>query len=157
MVDGHEQATLVPELMWSLGNEATPEVRAFDPVRGLFAGAHAGYLRLANGVRVVRTIELDGDRHRLTVHDEFEGDGEHEVSVPLQLSERSVIEAAGDTTVVVVDGKRFAITFDDAAEWALSTESAWVSPSYRVKREAPRLRWHRTGPLRPLRVQVAPL
>lgn len=154
-IDGYEQAKLVPELLWSLGNEATPEVHAFDADRGVFVGAHRGYLRVPGGVVVKRTIELDGKRHQLTIVDQFGGAGDHEVSVPLQLAGRAVIEHMATPTVkVAVDGRRFVISFDDPADWALSVEASWVSPSYGVKHEAPRLLWRRSGPLRQLRVAI---
>jgi len=156
-VDGHEQATLVPELLWSLGNEATPEVRSFDPVRGVFVGAHRGYLRFAPGVLVVRTIELDGERHRLTIRDEFQGEGTHEISLRLQLSDRAVVERVGEASLrLAVDGRAFVISSGDPAEWELTVATGWISPSYGVKNEAPYILWHRSGHLRPLRVEVAP-
>jgi uncharacterized heparinase superfamily protein len=157
VVDGHEQATLVPELLWSLGSEAIPELRTFDPDRGLFVGAHRGYLRFGNGVLVIRSIRLDRDRHRLTVHDEFEGSGDHDISVPLQLSDRAAVEELGEASAVLaVDGRRFVVSFQDPGDWTLSHDSSFVSPSYGVKRDAPRLHWRRSGPLRPLHVDIAP-
>jgi uncharacterized heparinase superfamily protein len=157
IVDGHEQATLVPELLWSLGNEATPEVRSFDPVRGVFVGAHRGYLRFAPGVLVVRTIELDGERHRLTIRDEFEGDGDHEISLLLQLSDRAAIERVDEASMrLAVDGRAFLVSSGDPTDWEVTVDTGWISPSYGIKNEAPCLRWHRSGQLRPLRVEVAP-
>jgi hypothetical protein len=132
-------------------------VRSFDPVRGVFVGAHRGYLRFAPGVLVVRTIELDGERHRLTIRDEFEGDGDHEISLLLQLSDRAAIERVDEASMrLAVDGRAFLVSSGDPTDWEVTVDTGWISPSYGIKNEAPCLRWHRSGQLRPLRVEVAP-
>jgi hypothetical protein len=119
-------------------------------------GAHRGYLRLANGVIVVRSIVLDGRSHRLTVLDQFEGRGDHEVSIPLQLCDRATVDSDGAAVTVLVDGSRFAVRAGDAQAWAFSIEPGWISPSYGVKRAAPRLVWTRSGPLRALQIEIEP-
>jgi uncharacterized heparinase superfamily protein len=155
-LDGREQATLDPGLLWTLGAEAVPELREFDVISGRFVGAHRGYANVGKGVVVVRSLELDSERHRLTILDRFEGSGDHTVSVPLQLSERATVELDGSTATLRIDGRRFAIRWQDPNAWTLSIDPAWVSPSYGVKREAPRLLWIRSGPLCDLHVEVEP-
>lgn len=156
-VDGEEQATLDPQLLWSLGAEATPEVREFDAAARRFVGAHRGYLRLSPGVLVVRAFELDPARHRLTVTDRFEGDGEHSLAVPLQLPAGATAEDKGPGAVDVrIGSRRFTVRFGPVDDWALAIEAAWVSPSYGVRHEAPRLRWTRSGPLVELHLEIEP-
>jgi hypothetical protein len=159
LVDGVEQATLVPGLLWSLGDEASPDPRAWEPgpERDRFRGAHRGYLRLAQPVTPVRTIELVHGEHRLVVHDELEGDGEHEVEIPLLLAPAVAAEpVAPGRVVLAAGGRRFELAWSDPGDWELRLEDGWASPSYGVRERARRLVWRRQGPLRPLHVQIAP-
>ena len=157
-VDGTEQATLDPSLMWSLGPEAAPEVREFDADALRFVGAHRGYLRLASKVLVVRSFELDPTRHSLTVIDRFEGAGNHALAVPLQLAPgTSAVCAEPGRLIVRVDNRRFDVRWEPSDTWHVAIEQGWVSPSYGIKHEAPRLRWTRNGPLTGLRVELTPV
>jgi uncharacterized heparinase superfamily protein len=156
-VDGVEQATLDPHLMWSLGAEATPVIREFDPNGACFVGAHRGYERLSSPVVVVRAVELDTASHALTVVDRFEGEGGHSVTVPLQLPAGASAEPAEPGRLAVrVEGRRFDVRWGPADEWHVEVEPGWVSPSYGIKHDAPRLRWTRDGALTELRVEIAP-
>lgn len=156
LVDDSEQATLDTGLLWTLGAEAVPEVRDFDATAFRFVGAHYGYMRLPDGVLVVRTIELDTAHHRLLIADQFQGKGQHVVAVPLQLPAGAMVEPTGDASVgVTVAHRRFVIRWRSPADWRLTTESSWVSPSYGIKKPAPRLLWERDGKLARLEVEVA--
>jgi len=151
-VDGEEQNRFDPRLLWTMTEDALPELRAWEPER--FQGAHSGYRRLARPVTPVRTIELDRVAHRLVVLDELEGDGEHRVEIPLQLApgvEASELERG---TVALSPG--FLVTWGDPGDWALEVGNGWVSQRYGVKVDAPRLVWTRSGPLRPLRIVIEP-
>jgi hypothetical protein len=150
-VDGAEQ-NRIPASLWSLHEDARPELRSWEPRR--FQGAHSGYRRLPQPMTPVRTIELDCERHRLVVLDEFEGDGEHEVEIPLQLAPGVTAVEASPGVVTLSPG--FILSWEALADWTLAIGTGWVSPSYGVKVEAPRLMWTRQGPLRPLRVEIAP-
>jgi hypothetical protein len=154
VVDEAEQATLVPQLLWSLGNEAEPFVDEWrvTPEAVAFRGGHKGYLRLPRPVEIRREIELR-DR-RLAMRDSFTGAGEHEIEVPLLLAAGVAVERRADGAMLLGDG-RFVLRWSDADEWTLTEEPGWVSPSYGVRVETVRLVWRRTGPLRPLTVEIA--
>jgi len=156
-VDGEEQNRFDPQLLWTLTEDARPEVLEWSAPDGRFRGTHSGYQRLPSPVRPIRTIELDSARHALLVVDTFDGDGTHRVSIPLQL--------APDVEAVIIDpglveiragSRRFALSWGDYRSWALTRETGWVSRSYGVRVATTRLVWRRAGDLRPLRVEIAP-
>ena len=100
----------------------------------------------------MRPIEHDG--HRLVVLDEFEGECEHLVEIPLQLASTVAASVSGPASVTLAPG--FRLTWDSPSDWTLELGTGWVSPSYGVKVEAPRLVWTRHGSLRQLRVEIPP-
>jgi hypothetical protein len=151
-VDAQEQNRIEPALLWTMSDDAHPELRSWEPDR--VQGAHSGYRRLPLAVTPVRTIELDRDRHRLVVLDELEGQGDHLVEIPLQLAPhvKAVESASGG---VALSGG-FRLSWGDPAEWTLEIGTGWISPSYGVRVQAARLLWRRSGPLRGLRVEIEP-
>ncbi len=151
-IDGEEQNRFDPALLWTMTEDALPDLRSWEPHR--FQGAHSGYQRLARPVTPVRTIELERGSHVLTVVDEFEGEGEHLVEIPLQLAPGVTVAESGHGSLALSPG--FRLTWDAPADWTLELGTGWVSPRYGVKVEAPRLTWTRRGRLRPLRVVIAP-
>jgi uncharacterized heparinase superfamily protein len=154
-LDGAEQNRLDPQLLWSLKDDATPELRSFDGRR--FEGSHSGYARLREPVTPVRTIELDVATHTLTVRDDFEGDGEHAVSIPLQLAPGvTASEPAPGLVILEAAGATFRVVWTDPEDWTLALGTGWISPSYGVKVEASRLEWTRDGALRPLQMRIEP-
>jgi hypothetical protein len=158
-VDGEEQNRLDPRLLWSLGADAVPEVRRWEPgeSRDVLVASHAGYRRLAEPVTPVRTVVLDKREPLLVVHDAFEGTGAHDVAVPLHLAPGLVAaEQRPGRWVVSGGGASFAIEWDDPAAWHATLRSGWVAPSYGVRLEAGVLELERPGPLAPLLVAIAP-
>jgi Heparinase II/III-like protein len=105
-------------------------------------------------VTPVRTIELDRGHHRLVVLDEFEGEGEHLVEIPLQLAPDVTAAESGLGRLTLSHG--FRLTWATQADWTLEIGTGWVSPSYGVRVPATRLLWKRRGPLRSLRVEIEP-
>jgi hypothetical protein len=154
-IDNEEQNRIEPTLLWSLKEDAKPELRLFDGAR--VRGAHTGYLRLSEPVLPVRTIDLDCSAHRLSILDELEGMGEHLVEIPFQLAPGvSAMQSAEGRVTLVAEGSRFDLAWSDAADWSLAVGTGWVSPSYGVRVEAARLQWSRHGTLRPLRLEIGP-
>ena len=155
MLDGEEQNRIDPTRLWTLTEDARPELRAWSPDR--FVGAHTGYRRLSDPVTPVRTVELDCTAHRLVVVDEFEGTGDHRVQIPLQLAPMVVAAESRQGELTLSAGRiHFRLRWSDPADWRLDIAAGWVSPSYGVKVEATRLEWTREGPLRPLRLEIGP-
>jgi hypothetical protein len=158
-LDGEEQNRIDPALLWELVEDARPEVRAWSTSEesDRFEGAHTGYLRLAEPVTPVRTIELDRTAHSLVVLDDFEGTGEHLIEIPIQLAPNvTANESATGLLTLSAGQSRFRLTWAEPGDWTLVVGSGWVSPSYGVKVAATRLEWSRHGPLRSLRVEIEP-
>jgi hypothetical protein len=151
-VDAEEQNRIDPALLWTMSDDAHPDLRSWEPDR--VQGAHSGYRRLPGAVTPVRTVELDRVRHRLVVLDEFEGEGDHLVEIPLQLAPQVTAEESRPGSVTLSGG--FRLSWIDPADWTLEIGTGWISPSYGVRVQATRLLWRRTGPLRALRVEIEP-
>ncbi len=157
-VDGEEQNRFVrPDWLWSLTYDAVPELRDWSPKQGTLTAAHAGFLRLAHGVRPVRTFNLDRTSHQLEVTDRFEGDGDHEVRVPYGLppgAEAEVVEAG--VLLLRLPGGTFRLRYTDPSAWEATVEDGWLSPSYGVKTPRRVVVFRRSGPLEPLSVTFHP-
>jgi uncharacterized heparinase superfamily protein len=158
LIDGEEQNRIDPGSLWRLANDALPELRQWQAGRDVdrFCGAHLGYRRLTDPVTPVRTIELDRRAHRLLVFDDFEGVGDHYVSIPLHLAPScQAVEAEPGRVYVTAGARRFTVVWGEPHDWTLELGSSWISPSYGVKVAVPRLEWRRSGPLKPLRIDLA--
>jgi len=159
-VDAQEINRIQPDRLWSLENDARPDVRVFEAgaERGRLIGAHTGYRRLVPPVTPVRTIELDHASHSLLIHDSFEGSGSHRIEVPLHLA--SGVAASVRSAGVVelrAGGRCFKLEWEPSQTWALEIGTGRVSPSYGVVRPIVRLLFSREGPLEPpLSVRIAP-
>jgi hypothetical protein len=159
-VDGQEINRFIAwNELWSLHYDATPEVRKWTagPEWDEFEGAHGGYRKLAQPVVPVRRIKLDHASHWLTIRDEFEGSGTHDVEIPLHLPPGVEAEplAPGSLRLHAND-KRFEVVWNDARAWQLDIEPSRVSRSYGIVTGSQRLVWRRSGPLAPLEVRIGP-
>jgi hypothetical protein len=158
-VDGVEMNIIDPRLLWHVQYHAAPELRSFEATaeRDRLVGSHAGYERLDQPVRPVRTITLAHARHSLTVVDTFEGAGRHRVEVPLHLA--IGVEATSPEAGRVElrkGGRCFLLEWGPVEAWTLELGSGRVSPSYGVAIPAVRLLWRREGDLAELNVRIAP-
>lgn len=151
-VDEEEQNRFVSELhLWNLHYDAVPTVLEWSPGEvSVFRGAHAGYERLPDPVRLERSITLDSRSHTLVVEDSFAGREEHLVAVPYHLAPG--VEFDGQQ--LVVRDRRFTFAVD--GDWKLLTRKGWISARYGTKTEVTVLELTRSGPLAPLRVSVQP-
>jgi hypothetical protein len=147
LVDGAEQ-NRIPESLWQLENDALPERLLAEPF--CFRGSHTGYLRLPSPVRPIRTITLDPEAHALTVVDELEGEGEHDVEIPYHLAPGIEPELHEHTASL----GRFVLRWQ--GDWTPAVEDSWVSPSYGVRVPSQRIVFRRSGSLSPLTVTIAP-
>ena len=101
-VDGEEINRFVrPDYLWFLHDDAEFEVETceFGAERDRLAMRHTGYCRLPDPVLVARTLTLDHREHMLAIEDRFEGEGDHDVEIPLHL-------AAG-VGAAIVDGSHW--------------------------------------------------
>jgi uncharacterized heparinase superfamily protein len=153
-VDDEEQNRFVsPEQLWTLHYDAVPTALEWTVEDGTirFRGAHSGYERLADPVRVERSVTLDVHAHRLVVHDTFDGRADHAVAVPYHLAPG--VQLDGDE--LVADKLRFA--FHVEGGWQVTQRESWVSPSYGRKVATTCVELTRRGPLAPLTVVVQPV
>ena len=160
MIDGAEQNRLVgPETLWSLHDDAAPEVRRWEPgpERDVFIGAHSGYRRLADPVTPVRAMVLDKQAHRLVVADRFEGTGTHRVSIPYHLAPAVVAEQTGPRLWrLTAGGTVILLVWQGDDTWTADLAKAWFSPSYGVKQPTTAITFTRQGPLARLAVGLLP-
>ncbi len=171
-IDGEEQNRFVrPEYLWSLIDDAKPEVRLWQPGDDAdrFVGAHSGYRRLARPLTPVRAVTLDKRRHRLVIVDAFEdiapvggagagqGDGAHHLRVPYHLAPGVEVEAgeAGVWRLTTPAGD-FLLAALDVESWSAALGDGWVSPRYGVKVRAKVLNFLRDGRPKPLAVALLP-
>lgn len=160
-IDGAEINRFIqPDYLWNLHNDAQPHLLAWDTDDEftIFAGSHTGYLKLRPQVTPTRTVFLDRVLHGLIIFDEFEGDGEHVVEVPLHLAPG--VDAAADAEGVVhlaASGAKFRLLWNTPQDYSLHIGLARVSPSYGRVVPAMRLSWTRQrADLRSLLVCVMP-
>jgi len=164
-IDGVEINRFVsPDNLWSLRNEAVPEIRRWEPgaTHDQFQGTHSGYMKLANPVRPVRTIVLDHTRHALLLHDGFEGSGDHAFEIPIHLAPgvSAHADSANRMRLSVPDNsgksREFILQWSPVADWTLHVEAGRCSPSYGVAVPIVRLAFRREGTPRPLTVVLTP-
>jgi uncharacterized heparinase superfamily protein len=160
VIEGAEQNRFLhPHYLWSLRDDASPTVLAWEPgshVDSLCA-SHSGYARDPIRVTPRRTIRLDRQRHRLSVRDEFEGRGHHQVRIGLQLARGIQATRAGEYAVRLdADDKSFTLNWSSTQPWSVDVADSWISPSYGVKVAAPRLEFTREGSLAELLMVIAP-
>ena len=159
-IDGEEINRFIrPDYLWNLHYDAVPRVLAWRAERdhALFVGEHQGYRRLASPVIPRRTILLDFDTHALYIKDEFEGEGMHDVLIPLHLSPGvDVSEIKGNELMLNAGQRHFRVWWPADSGYAVSVENGRVSPSYGVALGVRKLLWSReAATLRPLTLFIA--
>ena len=154
-VDGAEQNRFSPSELWTLREDATPHVLQWGPERNFFRGAHGGYRRLPSPVTPVRSLALDPDLHRLAVHDCFEGEGAHDVSIAYTFPPTLGVTGLDEGALQLTDGEHHFVLLWEGA-WSVEQSSSWFSPSYGVRLETQAVTFTHSGPLRPLLVVFSP-
>lgn len=160
-VDGEEINRFVrPDYLWFLHNDASHEVRevSFGPNTDRLVLSHGGYRRLKSPVTPVRSFELNHAEHRLTIRDEFKGEGEHQLEIPLHLASGVEVNRQEPGHLVLqVEKRSFSLAWDATSMWNLRIESGRISPSYGVSLPSTTLIWRHTGPLSTLAVSLQPM
>ena len=149
-IDGEESNRFIRwDHLWTLHDDAAPDVRRWHAGtdRDVFVGTHTGYHRLGR-INPVRTIVLDHIHHVLEVTDEIEGDGEHEVSIPLHLAAGIEARLDGPDRILLIAGRReFLVQWAGAGTWDVTVGRGRISPSYGVVTDTVRLLWRCRGVL----------
>lgn len=160
-IDGEEINRFVrPDYLWILHNDAIHEVREvnFGSSTDQLLLSHSGYSRLKYPVTPVRKFELNHAEHRLTIRDEFEGEGEHRLVIPLHLASGVEVYRQELGHIVLRVGQRsFLLTWEAMSMWELHIEPGRISPSYGLTSPSITLTWHHVGPLSPFTVTLQPM
>jgi hypothetical protein len=160
MVDGHEQNRFISDAeLFCLKYDAKPEVRLWqsESKTDTFIGSHSGYQRLNQPVIPVRKIVLEKAEHRFIVRDEFQGDGEHSVMVPLHFAPGcEVFKVSKNTWSIKSQGKMFYLLSGGSVNWLSSLRTAWISPSYGVKLQSSVIKFTWNGSLEVLTIGIYP-
>jgi len=165
-IDGEELNRFVgPQLLWVLHNDAAhePLLWSVDERRSVFEGRHNGYARMNRPWLVRRRFELDSCVGRLTITDIFEGEGEHEVSVPWHFAPGVEATLAADVpgegtegaVDMLVGSQRFELRWRSDSLWRASLVPGRISPSYGVVLPTSSLRLTRRGTARSLHTTLA--
>jgi uncharacterized heparinase superfamily protein len=146
-----------PHHLWSLQNDAEPEVRLWRPgvASTTLVISHSGYERLRPPIRPVRTIELDHRNHRLKIEDAFEGGGDHDLTSPLHFAPDVAPRLAPEDGLVILETARglFHLTWLGDG-WRASLEDARISPSYGVVQPSKQLVFRAVGPSATLQIAI---
>lgn len=148
------------DYLWLLHNDAVPDVREanFGPSTARLVLSHSGYRRLKFPVTPIRTLDLNHADHRLTITDQFEGEGNHRVDVRLHLAIGVQIDGQEPDHIVLRGGQRlFSVTWEPASIWQLSIGANRISPSYGIAIPSIVLTWQHIGHLSTLSVVIKPL
>jgi uncharacterized heparinase superfamily protein len=157
-VDGEEINRFVRwDYLWNLHNDAIPEVRQWKtgPEMDILIGSHSGYKRLKQPVTPVRTIILDHLSHSLIIYDDFNGEGEHQIDIPLYLSLGiSIAQISPDLITLQAGENYFSLVWNNPLEWNLNVTQGHISTSYGVLKSDVRLVWQRSGHLSKLLICI---
>jgi hypothetical protein len=160
-VDGIEINPFIRwDYLWTLKYEAVPEKRVWrtSDQFDFFEGSHRGYQNLNGPVLPIRTIRLDHSTHSLTLHDRFEGTGNHELEIPLHLAPGVEVDDGHSGEIYLQSESRvFALKWTSDQDWHTNLENTRVSPSYGVAVSSKRIVWRRSGPLADLKISLLPV
>ena len=135
-VDGEEVNRFIgPDALWQLHDDATPDraSMSLEPAAVRFRGAHLGYQRLPQPVRVMREVVAARGQSFVAVADALEGGGRHEVVWRFPLEPGLQAEIDGEDVRFEHAGiSRWFLPVEgaDVLRWTAS-EPGWVSPRLR--------------------------
>lgn len=138
-VDGVDQSVSGGRFMWLRKAASSVLQMPQDPAQFVFRGAHDGYLRLADPVRHVRSVQFDAATRRLAVQDRAEAREAHRLEQFWHFAPGLSVAVEGE--VLVVCGARFRLEGRFAGtQLRLHLSSAseqpplgWYSRHYEVK------------------------
>ena len=121
-------------------NDAKPKLHGWRTEKGkdIFVGSHSGYQRLGREIRPIRTIVLDKKVHGILVHDEFESNGSHKITIPFHfVADTTFDKKYQGHWFFSIGGNRFELQILELGEWKTEIRNGWVSESYGKKIERP--------------------
>jgi hypothetical protein len=138
-IDRQDQSEILGLFLW--GRRANARCLTWEPndQGGTVVGEHDGYARLKGPVIHRRMVELNGRQRTVTVRDDLQARGRHEVSVYLHLAEHCRVSQVGPSRFMVDVGPGcVTIQFDTRLSVQALTGSedpigGWVSRGYHQK------------------------
>ena len=159
MVDDEEINRFIrPDYLWNLHDDARPELLKWttSALEDRFKGCHRGYTRLQPPVVPMRTITLHHVDHRLTVRDEFDGDGVHRFEIPLLLTAETTVEHTPEGGLQLGRGEKcFSLSWHGAGAWQLRVEDSTYSVSYGLLTPCRKLIWQCSGVARQVWLEIS--
>jgi len=139
VVDDADQSEMLGSFLW--GRRAQARCLKWEPFSGggLVIGEHDGYHGLFDPVTHRRTVRVDGDRPEVTVTDDINSRGRHDVAMHWHLGERCRVASCRENCIEVnYAGGRATIVLDPLLTVTTITGSAdpilgWVSRGYHRK------------------------
>ncbi len=104
-VDGQDQSVMQGLFLWGHRAEATRTDWQPHDSGGAVAGEHDGYHRLDDPATHRRRIELDGERRIVTITDEIDAKGQHDLALYFHLAEQCSLTPIGDNRFRVDAGR----------------------------------------------------
>jgi hypothetical protein len=138
-IDGLDQSTMLGNFMW--GQRANARCLSWKPDANGSAirGEHDGYGRLPSPVTHRRMLSLDGSARQVSIEDELETQGAHDVALYFQLAEHCLPTLTGAQECAIdVAGQRVLLRVDESLQLRVLPASsepiqAWVSRGYHHK------------------------
>jgi uncharacterized heparinase superfamily protein len=139
-IDGAEIHPIHPERVFELRRFARPMVEtcdlSSDPIE--LVGSHDGYRRLRPPCVHRRRFSLATASGELTIRDELNGLGTHDVKSSLHLAPGALLRRIDETEVELSLGRaRAIISFSGVRAGEVTIEEGWISGSYGVRERAP--------------------
>jgi hypothetical protein len=138
-IDGRDQSVMLGPFLW--GRRARAELVRFasDGRKTLAQGRHDGYAKLPAAVHHSRTVVLDAEARVVSLVDELEGEGEHDVELFFHLAPGSVATQIADGAWAIrIGGHTARLELDPALAGSVHAAregepAGWVSDAYHRK------------------------
>lgn len=142
MIDNTDQSEMLGLFLW--GTRANARCLTWEPGAngGRITGEHDGYSRLADPVVHRRTLELNGENGILTLQDNIQAQGQHEVTICFHLAEEcSIREMSPHRYQITVSQNTLVFDIDQRLTVQILTGSedpigGWVSRKYHRKEKS---------------------
>ena len=137
VIDREEQNEFKTEWLFRMFAKALPEHLDFvvDASQARYRGRHNGYSSVDNPLLHERTFTLHHDTGALTIRDQLDGNGSHDLLWRFQCAPgvEAVVDDGG--AVLRAGGKRWTVRSHEGVPATIG--SGWYSPSYGVRIAAP--------------------
>ena len=138
-IDGQNQSEMLGPFLW--GERAKSKCIRFETAGqgGIVSGEHDGYTRLADPVRHIRTIEMDGGGGAVSITDEIRAAGDHHIRIFFHIAEEWRTRQDGGSRIwIESDGPMLVLETDPSLQLTLVTatedsQAGWVSRGYHMR------------------------